>query len=314
MKIRHIAALAAAATIVGNTAIAQIVDQMPGAQTITVDGRQRQYAVIAPDAPPAGRKLPLVIFFHGAGGGMSAIKRDRWDEKARKEGFVVVGMQGLPVLTDQPSNFRQNPNIWNDGSGRGRRDPAAEDDVDYFDAVVAAVSKAYPIDPERIYVVGHSNGASMTLRLAQERADRIAAFAVLAGGIWTTRPVTRPVPALFMLGELDPIVPLAGGSVRMPFGGHMQDNPPFIDNPTAWSLRNGCAKGETPKAVDGPLMKTLTWSCGVTFDIFHQHGHGWPSGKGAAAPAFAQAVGPNNTAINATDLAWDFLKDKRLTR
>ena len=55
------------------------------------------------------------------------------------------------------------------------------DDVGYLRALVREALEVRPIDPDRVYVFGHSNGGFMSYRLASELADEVAAIAVLAG-------------------------------------------------------------------------------------------------------------------------------------
>ena len=54
---------------------------------------------------------------------------------------------------------------------------AQTDDVKYIDYVLSSVKNSYPVDPERIYVSGHSNGSLLTQRLMEERPLEFAAFA-----------------------------------------------------------------------------------------------------------------------------------------
>lgn len=46
---------------------------------------------------------------------------------------------------------------------------AQTDDVKYIDYVLSSVKNSYPVDSERIYVSGHSNGSLLTQRLMEER-------------------------------------------------------------------------------------------------------------------------------------------------
>ncbi len=57
------------------------------------------------------------------------------------------------------------------------------DDSTYLTEVIAAVSARYSVDPARVYLAGHSNGAFMSFRMACEHADLIAAIAVLNGAM-----------------------------------------------------------------------------------------------------------------------------------
>ena len=60
-----------------------------------------------------------------------------------------------------------------DGSNR-----RGVDDVGFLRALVASLGQRYPLDPERIFVAGFSNGGRMTLRLACEAPDVYRGFVV----------------------------------------------------------------------------------------------------------------------------------------
>ncbi|MBK7877404.1 MAG: dienelactone hydrolase family protein [Planctomycetes bacterium] len=135
--------------------------------------------VFAPPAACTDAKAPLVIALHGAGGDenmfFEGYGAGKIVELAKAQGFVVaaplVGFGGL--------------------SG------------DAFDALVTELVYDYAIDPERVYVVGHSMGAGAACGLAASRRERIAAVACFAGG---SAPKDRKMaPTRIWAGELDPL-------------------------------------------------------------------------------------------------------------
>src|SRR5207244_1511742 len=73
-------------------------------------------------------------------------------------------------------------------------DATRADDVAYVDAVIADMSARYHVDAQRIYVIGHSNGAGMTYRYLYSRADKLAAAAPIAGS-FTPSPLPAVQPA-----------------------------------------------------------------------------------------------------------------------
>jgi predicted esterase len=54
--------------------------------------------------------------------------------------------------------------------------------------ILDALTKRYPIDINRVYVVGHSMGAGHAIELAQKHPDRFGAVAALGGGGKVTKP------------------------------------------------------------------------------------------------------------------------------
>jgi len=66
-----------------------------------------------------------------------------------------------------------------------------QDDVAFFHAMLDGMQgeralipdNAYPVDPDRVYVAGFSNGGEFTWRLSMDAADRIAAISTVGGSI-----------------------------------------------------------------------------------------------------------------------------------
>ncbi|HMQ15979.1 MAG TPA: hypothetical protein PKC49_08400 [Phycisphaerae bacterium] len=155
----------------------EIYRVVPGAREIPV----RVFATgatVDASAPPAA----LVVAFHGAGGEermfMDAYGAGRLRTLARERGFILATPLTEPFL----------------------RESAA------FDRLLESLRSDYAIDPDRVYVVGHSLGAGVTAQLARRRSDVLAGAACIAGGSgWAGAGSTAP--SLVVLGELDPIVP-----------------------------------------------------------------------------------------------------------
>jgi polyhydroxybutyrate depolymerase len=73
-------------------------------------------------------------------------------------------------------------------------------------------------DGTKIYATGISNGGFMSSRLCCELSNRIAAIAVYAATIEATTIASscnpgRPVPAIYIHGTFDPLVPFTGGQM-----------------------------------------------------------------------------------------------------
>ena len=73
------------------------------------------------------------------------------------------------------------------------------DDDDYIMSIIDQVSARYSVDPNRIYVIGHSNGGFMANRLACDHADRIAAVVNIAGGTFTSASMCKPAAPISVL-------------------------------------------------------------------------------------------------------------------
>lgn len=165
-------------------------------ETFTVDGVARE-ALVFPGrgaAPKEGR--PLVLAFHGHGGGMRQAARsfdvqDLWPEA------TVIYPQGLPTkgMTD-PQGTR---NGWQQNAG-----DEGDRDLKFVDAIFAA-QRGY--DLRRVYAMGHSNGGRFTYLLWATRPDRFAAYGPSSSPAVRLVASFRPAPAFVTAGEADNIVP-----------------------------------------------------------------------------------------------------------
>jgi polyhydroxybutyrate depolymerase len=85
-------------------------------------------------------------------------------------------------------------------------------DLAFFDALVAKISADYKIDPDRIYVLGMSNGGYFAHVVGKERSKVVAAVASHSGPLGQqTLPginAERKFPVLIIHGEKDKIFPV----------------------------------------------------------------------------------------------------------
>ena len=257
--------------------------------------------------------LPLVMMLHGAGGTASgAAEHYGWREQADAGGFIVVFPQGLPFDLSRPANFRENPNVWDDFSGRMDK-VKRPDDVTYLLAVLDDVASRCAVDRNRIYLTGFSNGASMTFRMGIERADTFAAIAPVSGHCWHKDiSLKRPVPMLFIVGTADPLNPINGGMGADPWGARTL-KPPYSDSVTAWRAAIGAADSPAPThQAEGVTTTTYIGAggCPLIYLTIDGQGHEWP-GHRRTLPRVL--TGENRMTPDATAMIWNFFKDQSLS-
>jgi len=278
------------------------------------DGWARPYQLQRPPQLDPAHPVPLVLVLHGAGGGGArALSSYRWDEAAERHGFVAVAPDAMPAFPDQPAQFLANPRYWNDGRAGG---PAAHqqiDDVGFIAALIDRLAGDLPIDRQRIYVTGFSSGAGMTYRLGLDLADRLAAIAPISGQGFGARPPARPLPVLYLVGDQDPLTPLAGGPVRLPWG-TVQDHPPARKLPDTWAMLDHC-QGKPSIEAPQPQVTLERWhgcagNAEVLFYTVAGLGHEWAGGRGRLLPE--AMTGPYTDAVDVTDLVWNFFRRHRL--
>ena len=174
-----------------------------------------------------GTAYPLIFSLHGAGGkGTDNIKNLRhWnatlaaETHRRKYPSFVLAPQTplrwlmpdvLPEIT--PEYLASLSDIW---QARIRRLLHRGDDLTTGDLGTAfdlldAICETYPIDRNRIYVLGHSMGGFGTWNAICERPDRFAAAIPSAGGCEPWNDISRitRIPIWTFHGDVDQTVPV----------------------------------------------------------------------------------------------------------
>lgn len=142
--------------------------------TKEIDGRLREWFVYEPAAyrKDPEKKLPAVLAIHGYScTGELFAENSEWHVIAERRDFFVVYVSAYP--SNQNSGRRTVPlPTWN-SIGM----VAETDDVHYISVIMREFKSCYPVDDERVYVSGHSNGSLFTQRLMEETPAEYAAFA-----------------------------------------------------------------------------------------------------------------------------------------
>lgn len=276
--------------------------------TLEVAGTTRRYLLYLPGIHDRGAPLPLLVALHGGGGHaefMADEERYGLIGKAERAGFAVVFPNGHSRLP------RGRLATWNAGGCCGNARDTGSDDVAFIRAVVADVARRTPIDRQRIFATGMSNGGMMAYRLACEAADLFRAVAAVAGteAVADCRPV-RPVPVLHIHAHDDSHVLFDGGAGPDAFRDRRQvmDFVAIPETIARWVSRNGCQKA--PQRI---LERPDAWcerytgcreAASVQLCVTANGGHSWPGatrvrrGKAAASQA-----------LDANDTIWNFFVD-----
>jgi len=116
-------------------------------------GSSRYYLVRVPPHAASGAPLPLLLALHGGGGNAEQYKAESgFDDVGAREGALVVHPGGSGLLA-------RTLLTWNAGTDCcGFALDRDVDDVGFLLALVEELAQRTPVDPKRVYVVGHSNG------------------------------------------------------------------------------------------------------------------------------------------------------------
>jgi polyhydroxybutyrate depolymerase len=271
-------------------------------------GFQREYLLNI----PLRSGTPLVVFLHGTGATAAwADEETAWSALSARAGFALALPEGLRPDQCLPPKFLTNPQRWNDGARSTPPGHPAADDVQFIADVIDNVRNRVGIDERRVYLSGFSNGAAMTFRAAVDLAQRIAAIAPVAGYCWNHDPrPARPLPTLFVIGSLDPLVPIRGGEVRSPWSHRYVQRPPIADSLDRWARGIGCELPARTESISERVRVDI-YPGAVPFRVLTIEGlgHHWPGGKGGLNHRIA---GPPLADVNGTELTWEFLQQHRL--
>lgn len=247
------------------------------------------------------------MMLHGAGA-TAAVARQQtgWTAKADAERFTVVFPEGTARDPDAPPLFRLNPQLWNDGSGRGHVARRGVDDVGFIAALIERLARELALDRHRIWITGFSNGASLAFRLGVELAGVVAAIAPVAGHCWIEPPRVGVLPPLLHIaGAADPLNPLGGGDVETPWG-HSEYHPPVRRSIERWAAASGCGRCDDRTDQAGVLWTECGGSggtCDARLAVVPGLGHVWPGGPRLLPE---RLVGASSRLLMGTDVIWAF--------
>jgi polyhydroxybutyrate depolymerase len=289
--------------------------------TLSHDGVERLYLAVSPGAA-AAQSLPLVLVLHGGGGNArQAMDSMRLSDLVERFGALVVYPEG----TSKNVLVGRALATWNAGACCGGAAKDEVDDVGFLGRVIDDVTARYPVDPRRVYVTGHSNGAMMSYRVGCELSDRIAAIAPVGGQ--NVDPACRPkraLPTLHLHGAADRCASYEGGTCGGCFkevfgiGDASWTCASVPDAVRDWAKAQGCSGAAAPAAALG-AASCQSFGCSapaeVTLCTLPEVGHGFPGGTSpmcARAPdgpmcqRWQRATGPNADDFPTADVLWSF--------
>jgi polyhydroxybutyrate depolymerase len=272
----------------------------PAEHFLVVDGIERSYIVYSPVAAGTG-KVPLMIVLHGGLGNAGSMEQStQMNAVAEENDFIVV----YPNGTGGRFGAMKNRRTWNAGGCCGQAVRQNVDDVLFIQKLIEEMGSRYPVDTQRVYVTGMSNGAMMAYRLACEIPDMIAAIIPVSGTLAVDNcDRAKTVPVLHIHGDQDENVPFDGGMGTKSVAGVSHRSVP--DTIELLVQPRQCRSTEKSEQETG-ATRVISYDCAdgapVTLVVIKGGGHVWPGGQGLHNQS---SDGPD---ISASRLAWDFAK------
>ncbi|MFT7623621.1 MAG: polyhydroxybutyrate depolymerase [Myxococcota bacterium] len=251
-------------------------------------GGERPADYHLPENYDPAQSYPMVLLLHGYGANLGTPGSGGMIQDSYLKLSSFVTERQFVTLIPHGTSDLQNNQFWNahpaccDFGGTG------VDDVAYLTALLDEVSESVNIDSKRIYLMGHSNGAFMSYRMACETPERFAAVLGLAG--MATDCVNEvPVSVLHVHGTLDTTIPYAGKTSP---NGYISAR----ETAEYWAQRNGCTTGpaetgaaDLTTAVVGDESVLEGWSgCNEAAEVAL-----WTLVGGGHIPAFTDDFMPN---------------------
>ena len=157
-------------------------------ELITSKGKERAYYLYVPSTIKG--PAPLIVMLHGSNRtGVTLV--EKWKDYAKKENIIIAG----PDATNL----------------RGWGSP--QDGPDFLRDLVEELKSKYPINPRRVYLFGHSAGASFSLHMGLMESEYFAAVAIHAGALTKQdyeliELAKRKIPISMQIGDSDQLVPI----------------------------------------------------------------------------------------------------------
>ena len=160
-------------------------------ELMTSGGKPRVYYLYVPPNIKPSTPVPLVVMLHGTNRtGTSLV--EKWRDVAKKESFIIAGPDAINVK----------------GGWR-----APQDGPEFLRDLVEELKTKYPVNPRRVYLFGHSSGATFALEMSLLESQYFAATAVHAGALmdedkdWVAL-AKRKIPMFIQVGEYDEFFPV----------------------------------------------------------------------------------------------------------
>lgn len=194
---------------------------------------------LPPGSGPS-RRRPLLLLLHGFGDdGTNFANSSGWADFSAREAIAWISPDG-----SRDSSGRR---FWNAGPSCCNFDETPLDHVGSLRGSLEAALSTGAIDPERVFVVGFSNGGFMAHRLACELGGLVKAVASISGAGPPPPqgcPAAAPVRVLEVHGDADEIVSYQGGRVFR--HGSYREHLSAEHTVSDWAARLACDSAPEP--------------------------------------------------------------------
>ncbi|MEE2606553.1 MAG: hypothetical protein VX402_01840, partial [Candidatus Thermoplasmatota archaeon] len=268
--------------------------------TAMIESEGRPATLTMPGGHVYNQPLPLVVALHGysSSGSFNAWWMSLYDSVHENEHLLLTPDGSMNIV---------GMRYWNATDACCNLFNTEVDDVTFLEGLISQAVQNYGADPEGVVLIGHSNGAFMSHRMACDRGSIIESIVSLNGATWddfsNECPDTGRPNILHVHGTVDSVIEYGGGSM---FGGTYPSAP---QTTAFWADRSGCDASWTNL---GSIDLTNSDGVAETDDLEHLNcsdgnrvAH-WRINNGIHAPSLNEVEWPSET------LSWsleDFSRD-----
>jgi len=177
------------------------------AKTYTLGGT-RPATLLTPSMVSAKDKVPLLVFLHGyTSNGQQSDSLFGVSRQRDQLGFAVI-------IADGTRNSEGN-RFWNATPECCDFEESGVDDAAYIAELISEAKTVTSIDSDKVYLIGHSNGAFMSYRMACEYPELLRGIISISGAFFKDPALCKKPGTLNILqihGSVDQTIPFEGST------------------------------------------------------------------------------------------------------
>lgn len=259
-------------------------ESQPNKFSCEYQGKKRSFLLYLPETGNY-ENTKMVVMLHGYGNSASSFSRDTQFEKdALPQNYAVLYINGIP-----------NPGVKMSAPGWNYNyDKSGKADMNFIVGLVQLLQKQYGFC-KKTYVVGFSNGAFMTTKLAVERAKYFDGFVSVGGmmpeWVWKHRKEKKAAVRFFQInGTKDDVTPM-----RLNDSAKYNPNPAMEDVIDFFVTENGIEKNPQTEKLNSKI-DIYKYESKVWWMLIKGYPHSWPSKRYCD--------------LNVNEIILDFLKNE----
>lgn len=273
---------------------------------INFEGRSREFIVSVPTKSPPANGYSLVFMLHGTSGDKDVFYNAKgWRELGQAENFVTVFPSALRWCFFEDGG-KKNTTRFVCGSVVDsiceEDKPKLIDEVAFLKKLVEIISDTLPINRQKVFMNGFSNGSCMSHKIAMDAGDVFAAAAGSSSMLHELDSITplKRIPFWIMVGSKDDRFFSPNFPNALPYGG---DSILLYLNKSISRALVCQGLSKTYQKVETNVNKTYIWKeclpgeiCApYIFTLNKDQSHEFPNG--------------NNHPVNAPKLFWEFFNN-----